>query len=120
MYYIYMCNCVICDKYLHKEFNFFCRPCYRSYMKLLKITNQDFINYINLSFKCNLSLKNTYYGFSFRMIYDVLKLKYDLINLDMILENILYLKLITCTHKIFLDKFKLIKPKHRRYIQFIY
>ena len=115
-----MCNCVICEKYIFKEFNFFCRPCYRSYMKLIKISNQDFINYINLSFKCNLTISNTDDKFAFRMIYDVLKLKYDLINLDMILENILYLKLITCTHKIFLDKFKLIKPKHRRYIQFIY
>jgi len=115
-----MCNCVICDKYIIKEFNFFCRPCYRSYIYLFKITNEDFINYINLSFKCNLTLSDTINSCKFREIYNVLKLNYNLVGLDKILENILFLKLITSTNKIFLDELKLIKPKQRKYIKYIY
>ena len=76
-------------------------------MFLLKITNNDFITYINLSFKCKLTLSNT--GCKFREVYDVLKLKYDLINLDRILENILYIKMITNT-TVFITS---IQPKER-------
>ncbi len=61
-------------------------------MYLLKITNHDFINYINLSFNCKLTLIST--GCKFREIHNVLKLKYDLLNLDRILENILYIRII--------------------------
>lgn len=101
-------HCCVCNKQIKKEFVFYCRACYRSYMFLLKITNDDFITYINLSFKCKLTLSNT--GCKFREIYDVLKLKYDLINLDRILENILYIKMITNT-TVFITS---IQPKGRR------
>ena len=90
-----VCNCCVCNKEIRKEFIYFCHGCYRSYLYMLKITNQDFINYINISFNCNVSF-NQYY--CFRKIYNVLKLEYDLINLDRILENILYIKMLT-THK---------------------
>ena len=101
-------HCCVCKETIIKEFVFYCRQCYRSYLYVLKITNHDFINYINLSFKGKLTLSST--GCKFREIYDVLKLKYDLINLDRILENILYIKMITNT-TVFITS---IQPKRGR------
>ena len=88
-------HCCVCNRKIIKEFVFYCRQCYRSYLYVLKITNHDFINYINLSFKCKLTLSNT--GCKFREVHSVLKLKYDILNLDRILENILYIKMVTNT-----------------------
>ena len=101
-------HCCVCNKRIIKEFVHYCRPCYRSYLYLLKITNQYFINYINLSFKCKLTLSNS--GCKFREIHNGLKLKYDILNLDRILENILYIKMITNT-TIFVTS---IKPKESK------
>ena len=89
-------HCCVCNKKIIKEFVFYCRACYRSYRFLLKVTNDDFITYINLSFKCKLTLSNT--GCKFREVHSVLKLKYDILNLDRILENILYIKMVTNTN----------------------
>ena len=50
-------HCCVCNKQIIKEFVHYCRQCYRSYLYLLKVTNDDFITYINLSFKCKLTLK---------------------------------------------------------------
>ncbi len=57
-----VCNCCVCNKEIRKEFIYFCHGCYRSYLYRLKITNQDFINYINLNFNCDISF-NSYYCF---------------------------------------------------------
>jgi hypothetical protein len=108
--------CCVCNRELYREFIYYCRPCYRSYMHLLRISNDDFINYVNRSFKCNLTLSNTDNSCKFIEIYNVLKLKYNLLNLDRILENILYIKMITNTTKFF----RSIKPKQRKYIQHIH
>ena len=85
--------CCVCNKIIIKEFVYYCRGCYRYTLYLLKITNHDFISYINLSFGCKITLSN--HGCKFREVYNVLKLKYDLLNLDRILENILFIKMIT-------------------------
>ena len=101
-------HCCVCNRTIIKEFVFYCRACYRSYLYVLKITNHDIINYINRSFKCNLTLSNT--DCKFREVHTVLKLKYDILNLDRILENILYIKMITNT-TVFITS---IQPTERR------
>ena len=88
-------HCCMCNTRIIKELVHYCRQCYRSYLHLLKITNDDFITYINLSFKCKLTLSNT--GCKFSEVHSILKLKYDILNLDRILENILYIKMVTNT-----------------------
>lgn len=116
-----MCNCIICNKFLHKpDFNKFCRVCYRSLMLLIGVSNNDFITYINKSFNINLTLNNSNYSCKFRDIYNVLKLKYTTLkNLDQILECILYIKIISIDYNI-LNILKQTKPKHRKYIPYIY
>lgn len=116
-----MCNCIICNKFLHKpDFNKFCHYCYKSYIRFIPITNHDFINYINKSFNINLTLSNSNYSCKFRDIYNVLKLKYPTIkNLDQLLENILYIKILSINNDT-LNILKQTKPKHRKYIPYIY
>ena len=85
-----MPNCVMCNQSCKAGFNYFCRSCYRSQLKRLRITDADFPAYINLSFRTNLTFPP---HLSFVEIHRWLSLRVPTLKpLACLLESILFLK----------------------------
>ena len=84
---------------MRREFLHFCRSCYRILTGHLQITNADFINYINSSFKLGLTYPPYW---RFRDVYRWLQTQYPSIkSLACILESIIYLKMLQISHPFF-------------------
>ena len=57
-----MDKCVNCGRGVKVGFHYFCKKCYRDTLRSVKITNADFIDYLNVSFRCNLAFPS-YWNF---------------------------------------------------------
>lgn len=86
-------NCHICAGNVSANFNYFCRYCYRIYVRQYPITNIDFLNYIENSF--NIQFEYIPDKYRFPDIRTSLLIHYpSIISLANMLENILFLKLL--------------------------
>ena len=91
---------------VRREFSRFCRSCYRILTGHLQITNADFINYINSSFKLGLTYPPYW---RFRDVYRWLQSQYTSIkSLASILESIIYLKIVHLSGPVFIRKLQLV------------
>ena len=87
-----MVKCFLCNSSVKPAFNFFCRKCYIMKLHQIKISDDDYIKYINAAFKCGIAMPN---GYRFNDVHKFLSEHInDLKPLANILENILFLKLI--------------------------
>ena len=101
-----MLYCIHRGYYVRREFLHFCRSCYRILTGHLQITNADFINYINSSFKLGLTYPPYW---RFRDVYRWLQTQYPSIkSLASILESIIYLKMLQISHPVFTRKLQLV------------
>ncbi len=115
------CKNICCKRYTRTNFNF-CMGCYHQIKNIIGISNEDFIIYINNSFK-------TKYIFlddcRFITIYNFLLYKYPNIkSLSNILDSILYIKYLLCDihlkNKIHFNIYNDYKPiNYREYSPFI-
>jgi hypothetical protein len=87
-----MSNCVRCGYPLKPGFNSLCRNCYYTLLKVVRITETDFIDYLSVGFKCRLMFPSWW---RFPDVHRFLvQQNVNLKPLSVILESILFLKAI--------------------------
>ena len=102
-----MPGCVKCGYFLRSGFTYFCRSCYKILVGRLKITESDFINYLNLSFKTKLTFPPDW---RFPDIHYWIWCRTPSIKpLAVILEAIVFLKMALSGRNIFTRKLQQVK-----------
>ena len=85
--------CLVCRTQVVKQsFSYFCKKCYRTTLRKLEISNDDFLNYLMTSFNVPLAFPPNWH---FRDVHHWIRLCWipTLKPLAVILESILFLKL---------------------------
>ena len=102
-----MLACIKCGCHVKGNFQHFCRSCYLILVGKLTITNEDFVDYLNLSFNQQIQYPPSW---RFRDIYNSLQHHIPSIKpLANILESIMYLKLVLAKQQITTRKLRLRK-----------
>ena len=102
-----MLVCIKCGYHVKGNFQHFCRSCYLILVGKLTITNEDFVDYLNLSFNQQIQYPPSW---RFRDIYSWVQHHIPSIKpLANILESIMYLKLVLAKQQITTRKLRLRK-----------
>ena len=102
-----MLVCIKCCYHVKGNFQHFCRSCYKILVGKLRITNEDFVDYLNLSFNQQIQYPPC---LCFRNIYNWLQYHIPSIKpLANILESIMYLKLVLAKQQNTTRKLRLMK-----------
>ena len=93
-----MLVCIKCGYHVKGNFQQFCRSCYLILVGKLTVTNEDFVDYLNLSFNQQIQYPPNW---CFRNIYNWVQHHIPSIKpLANILESIMYLKLVLAKQQI--------------------
>ena len=102
-----MLACIKCGYHVKGNFQHFCRSCYLILVGKLRITNEDFVDYLNLSFNQQIQYPHSW---RFWDIYNWVQHHIPSIKpLANILESIMYLKLVLAKQQITTRKLRLRK-----------
>ena len=86
-------DCVVCGKNVKPNFNYFCRGCYHNLKDSLGVSRSEFIKYLRYGLGVHLHITEDW---NFKQMYDsLLETHPTLYNLANLIENALFLKLLS-------------------------